>query len=107
MKSVVLITDIVYMLLLLGGGAMGYAKAKSSASLIGGVVAAVVALIAGLLYAHHPRVSLGLALVLGVAMEILFIVRLRKTGNAMPAIPIIVASGLVQIVQVVAIVMKH
>ena len=107
MKSVAQITDIVYMLLLIGGGAMGYVKAKSSSSLIAGVATAAVALIAGLLYSHHPRASLGLGALLAIAVAAIFASRYRKTGKPMPAAPMIAASVIVLIIQIAVFAMTR
>jgi len=107
MKSLIHITDIVYMLLLIGGGGMGYAKAKSMPSLIAGVVTGLVALAASLLYDHHPRASLALGTLLAIAVTGIFLSRYRKTGAKMPAIPMIGASIIVAIVQIAVFAMKH
>lgn len=107
MKTVIPITDIVYTLLLIGGGAMGYAKAKSSSSLIAGVATGIVALIAAFLYGHHPRVSLGLGLMLAITVSVIFASRYKKTGNPMPAIPMLAVSVIVGIIQIAVFAMKH
>ena len=107
MKSLIPITDIVYMLLLIGGGGMGYAKAKSMPSLIAGVVTGLLALVASMLYNHHPRASLALGTLLAIAVTAIFVSRYRKTGAKMPAIPMIGVSIIVAIVQIAAFAMKH
>jgi uncharacterized membrane protein (UPF0136 family) len=86
---------------------MGYAKAKSSSSLIAGFATGIAALIAAFLYQHHPRVSLGLGVVLAIAVSAIFASRYKKTGNPMPAIPMIASSIIVGIIQVAVFVMKH
>ena len=106
-KTLIHVVDIVYALLLIGGGAMGYAKAKSKGSLIGGLATGVLAVVAALLYHHHPRVGLGLAFIVGLAVEGIFFSRYQKTKNPMPAIPMIIASVIVQIVQIVVFAKSH
>ncbi|MEJ0001265.1 MAG: TMEM14 family protein [Verrucomicrobiota bacterium] len=88
----------IYGVLLIVGGAMGYAKARSVPSLVAGVVCGVIALILGYRYAWHwaPVAALILALVLIFLMGR----RYLNTRKAMPALLIVVLSVVVAIVQV-------
>lgn len=91
---------IVYAVILLIGGIVGYVKAKSSPSLIGGIASAILALIAALLTPEHAAAGLGLGLLTGLLVGILFLRRYATTKKPMPAIPIIVLSAIVFLVSV-------
>lgn len=91
---------LVYALLLIVGGAIGYAKAKSKASLIAGSVSGGISFIAaGWTWSGGPGAYLGIAL--AVAMTIVFGIRLRKTGKFMPAGLLLVVSVLTAVILVV------
>ncbi|BDI29987.1 hypothetical protein CCAX7_20380 [Capsulimonas corticalis] len=86
---------VIYGLILIGGGIMGYAKAKSQASLISGITTGALALAGAALYgSRHDTVRLAEA-ALAIIVAVLFIVRYTKTKKAMPAIPVIVLSAIV------------
>jgi uncharacterized membrane protein (UPF0136 family) len=74
------------------GGAMGYARAKSKASLIAGGVSGALLIIAGML---APRVP---GFVLALIVSVLLLVHFGRSYAAkrkpMPAIPMIVLSGI-------------
>src|ERR1700722_10397193 len=79
-------------LVAIAGGAMGYARAKSKASLIAGGVSGALLIIAGLL---SPRVSgFVLALIVSVLLLIHFGRSYAAKRKPMPAIPMIVLSGI-------------
>ena len=100
--SGIVILYIVYAVVLLVGGVMGYAKVKSTPSLIAGVVSGALAAVAAvLLNMRHPRSGLGLGIVLALAMAIFFFGRFRRTGKATPAVPVIILSALVLILSLV------
>jgi uncharacterized membrane protein (UPF0136 family) len=84
-----------YAVFLLLGGMYGYLRAKSTVSLFSGVGSAVVAGLAAYISTRHPHIAEALAGLLSAAMIVLFIFRYRKTGKAMPAIPMVVVSVLV------------
>jgi len=88
----------IYGILLIMGGAMGYAKAKSVPSLVAGLVCGIIALFLGYRYAWHfaPYAALILALVLIGLMGS----RYLRTRKPMPALLIVVLSAVVAIVQV-------
>lgn len=87
---------IFYTVVLLAGGVLGFAKTKSAPSLIAGVVSAgLMDVAAVLLHLHHPRSGLGLGAVLSLAMAVFFFSRYRRTGKAMPAVPVVVFSAVV------------
>ncbi|MCW3058969.1 MAG: small integral rane protein [Capsulimonas sp.] len=86
---------VIYGVLLIVGGIMGYAKAKSQASLISGVVTGALVLVGAALYLKHvPNIRFAEAFLAAVVATI-FISRYAKTKKAMPAIPVIVLSAVV------------
>jgi uncharacterized membrane protein (UPF0136 family) len=94
----------IYGILLIVGGAMGYAKAKSVPSLVAGLVCGFIALFLGYRYAWHfaPYAALILALVLIILMGR----RYLNTRKPMPALLIVVLSVVVALVQVYIILVE-
>jgi uncharacterized membrane protein (UPF0136 family) len=88
----------VYGILLILGGAMGYLKAKSVASLIAGGICGVIALLLGYYYTWHfaPHAALLLSLFL------IFIMgrRYLRTRKPMPALLVVALSLIVAVTQV-------
>jgi len=82
------------------GGAMGYARAKSKASLIAGSVSGALLIIAGLLSPSIP--GFVLALVVSVLLLIHFGRSYAAKKKPMPAIPMIVLSGICIILTAIA-----
>ena len=82
------------------GGAMGYARAKSKASLIAGSVSGALLIIAGLLSPGIP--GFALALVVSVLLLIHFGRSYAAKKKPMPAIPMIVLSGICIILTAIA-----
>ena len=82
------------------GGAIGYARAKSKASLIAGSASGALLIIAGLLF---PRVS---GFILALIVSVLLIAHFGRSYAAkkkpMPAIPMIVLSGICIILTAIA-----
>ncbi len=92
----------VYALLLMAGGALGYARAKSLPSLLAGIGSAVLmGIAAGLLGQHHPHQGLGAGIGVSLVMMGFFVARFRATGKAMPALVIVTLSVAVLIVSIV------
>jgi uncharacterized membrane protein (UPF0136 family) len=82
------------------GGAMGYTRAKSKASLIAGGISGGLLIIAGLLY---PRLlSYLLALVVSILLLAYFGRSYTAKKRPMPAIPMIVLSGICIILTAIA-----
>ncbi len=79
-------------LIAIAGGAMGYARAKSKASLIAGGVSGALLIIAGLLSPGVPGFLL--ALIVSVLLLIHFGRSYAVKRKPMPAIPMIVLSGI-------------
>lgn len=94
--SAVGVLYVIYAVVLLLGGAMGYAKAKSVPSLVAGVVSAAIMLVAVWLLRHgDARAGLALGNVVSVALAGFFFQRYRDTRKVMPAVLICVLSAAV------------
>ncbi|MBL8149216.1 MAG: TMEM14 family protein [Blastocatellia bacterium] len=89
---------IVYGLFVALGGVMGYAKAKSKASLIAGSVSGVLLLASGFILTQGIQAGYYIAMILTVALLGLFAQRFLKTKSFMPAGMMCVISFVVLIV---------
>ena len=85
---------LVYALLVLVGGGIGYLKAKSKLSLISGVGSGTGLLIAWFLCRQTPTLGLGMAALIALVLFIVFIIRLFRTGSFMPAGGMMILSGI-------------
>ncbi len=88
----------VYGVILIVGGVIGYAKAKSVPSLVAGGVSGLIAIFIGYRYPWHyaPEAALILSLVLLIIMGR----RYLKTGKFMPALLVVILSIIVAIAQI-------
>lgn len=86
---------LIYALLVLVGGVMGYLKAKSKVSLLSGVSCGTALLVAWFLCRPIPIMGLGLATLIAVLLSVVFIIRLFRTRTFMPA-------GLMMVLSLVA-----
>jgi uncharacterized membrane protein (UPF0136 family) len=100
------IVYIIYALILIGGGFMGFVKAGSKASLISGIGTGLVAAAAACLYGTAPKTGLIVGAVVSAAAGIVFVLRYVKTKKAMPAVPMMIVSDLVLIASLVFIFTK-
>lgn len=75
---------VVYGVLMLVGGAMGYRKG-SQMSLISGVGAGLICLTASFLMARNPSVGLTLGLVAALVVGLAMLIRFSKTRSFLPA----------------------
>jgi uncharacterized membrane protein (UPF0136 family) len=98
-----MLTQIYYLLfglVAIAGGAIGYARAKSKASLIAGSVSGALLIIAGLLSPSVP------GFILALIVSILLIAHFGRSYAAkkkpMPAIPMIVLSGICIVLTAIA-----
>ena len=91
--SLGIITAIVYGVITLVGGIIGYNKANSKASLISGGVSGVLLIAAGILQIVGQDWGLVLATLIAGVLVIVFIARLVKTKKFMPA-GMMILSGL-------------
>jgi uncharacterized membrane protein (UPF0136 family) len=85
----------VYGLLVLAGGLMGYRKARSLPSLIAGLAFGSASVVSGLYLWHGERMGLTAAVVLAATLLVLMGIRFAKSRKFMPA-------GLVAILSLVA-----
>ena len=88
---------IVFGLLTIIGGVMGYAKAGSMASIIAGSVCGILLLVAAYLLPTNVVLGLALALIVSLALAGRFIPAFIKTGHVMPA-------GLMSVLSVIGII---
>jgi len=93
---------IVFGLLTIVGGVMGYAKAGSTASIIAGSISGILLLLAAFLLPDHLAVGLALAAVVSIALAGRFVPAFIKTGHLMPAGLMSVLSVIGFIVAIVA-----
>lgn len=77
---------LLYALLVIAGGVMGYLKARSKPSLISGLISGL-ALLAAFWITLQKNYSAGIALAtcLAIALLVVFALRFRKTQKFMPA----------------------
>lgn len=92
-----------YGIVLALGGWMGYAKAKSRASLIAGASSAVIALAAMGVSLWDFRAGMVLGSILALMLAVFFGVRLRRTGKWMPAGMLMFVSQVVALFLLVAV----
>ena len=76
---------LVYGLVVLLGGVMGYLKAKSQVSLVSGVGSGIALLVDWFVCQQMPSLGMGLATLLALVLLIVFITRFLKTRAFMPA----------------------
>jgi uncharacterized membrane protein (UPF0136 family) len=89
---------IIFGLLTIVGGVMGYVKAGSTASLIAGSISGILLLVAAFLLPNNIAIGLALAAVVSIALAGRFVPAFMKTGQAMPA-------GLMSILSVIGVIM--
>jgi len=76
---------LLYAVVVIAGGIMGYVKAQSKPSLISGLISGIALLIAGVITFQSYNAGMTLATILAVALLIVFVLRFRKTNKFMPA----------------------
>ncbi|MEQ9670209.1 TMEM14 family protein [Coleofasciculus sp. G2-EDA-02] len=76
---------LIYALLVLVGGIIGYVKAKSQKSLISGITSGLGLLVAWWLCRVIPIMGLGLATLISLLLFIVFVIRLFRTRAFMPS----------------------
>jgi uncharacterized membrane protein (UPF0136 family) len=88
----------IYGIVLILGGTMGYIKAKSVPSVVAGVICGCIALFLGYNYTWHyaPYAALFLSVFLIIVMGR----RYLRTRKPMPAMPVIILSIIVAVVQI-------
>jgi uncharacterized membrane protein (UPF0136 family) len=101
---------LVYGIVVAIGGIMGYVKTKSLPSLISGVVAALIEIIAAVLFQHHPRLSLLVSVGVTLVLTIVMLMRFQTTKKPMPALPVAAVSIVVfaiSVIKLVSMLAKH
>jgi uncharacterized membrane protein (UPF0136 family) len=93
---------IIFGLLTIVGGVMGYVKAGSTASIIAGSISGILLLLAAFLLPGNLTVGLVLAAVVSLALAGRFVPAFIKTGSLMPAGLMSVLSVIGLIVAIVA-----
>jgi uncharacterized membrane protein (UPF0136 family) len=89
---------IIFGILTIAGGIVGYVKAGSLPSIIAGSITGVLLLIAGSLLPEHRAAGLATGLVISLLLAAQFIPKFLRTGKAMPA-------GMMSILSVIGIIM--
>jgi uncharacterized membrane protein (UPF0136 family) len=93
---------IVFGVLTIVGGIIGYVKAGSVASIIAGSITGVLLLVAAFVLPEHRMVGLATALIVSLLLAAQFIPKFLRTGRVMPAGIMSVLSAIGVIVAVVA-----
>ena len=83
--SLGIIIALIYGILAVVGGIIGYLKARSLPSLISGIVSGLLLIIGALRAAQGIMSGLWLAKIVALVLVIVFIIRLVKTKKFMPA----------------------
>ena len=76
---------LIFGILTIIGGIIGYVKAGSWASIIAGSIAGILLLVAGWLLPEHQAAGLATALVVSLLLGAQFIPKFLRTGKPMPA----------------------
>jgi uncharacterized membrane protein (UPF0136 family) len=97
---------ILFGLLTIAGGIVGYVKAGSVASVIAGSITGVLLLVAAFLLPQHRAVGLATALVISLLLAAQFIPKFLQTGRVMPAGMMSILSVIGLIVAIVAWIKK-
>ena len=104
MQSALIASFVLYGLLVLLGGVIGYVKAKSRASLIAGIgFAGLLSVAAALVATGAPRLGAGLGVVSALALIARFLPAFMRTKKIMPAGTVVVIGVLVLVVGLIAL----
>jgi len=76
---------VVFGLLTIAGGVVGYVKAGSVASIIAGGITGVLLLVAAFLLPEHRLAGLATALIVSLLLAAQFVPKFLRTGRIMPA----------------------
>jgi uncharacterized membrane protein (UPF0136 family) len=88
---------IIFGILTIAGGIVGYVKAGSVASIVAGSITGVLLLVAAFLLPEHHTVGLATAFVVSLLLAAQFVPKFLRTGRVMPA-------GMMSILSVIGIV---
>ncbi|MDX2242820.1 MAG: TMEM14 family protein [Leptolyngbyaceae cyanobacterium bins.302] len=76
---------LLYAVLVIAGGILGYVKAQSKPSLISGLISGIALLVAWFITLQNYDTGMTLATIFAIALLIVFALRFRKTNKFMPA----------------------
>ena len=93
---------LIYALLVIAGGIIGYLTAKSRASLIAGLASGAVLLLAWYLFSISFTLALIIGLVVAAALTVVFVRRYQATRKIMPSGMMAGLSALMTILYVVS-----
>jgi len=88
---------IVFGVLTVAGGIVGYVKAGSVASVIAGSITGVLLLVAAFLLPEHRAIGLATAFIISLLLAAQFVPKFIRTGRVMPA-------GMMSILSVIGVV---
>jgi uncharacterized membrane protein (UPF0136 family) len=88
---------IIFGILTIAGGVIGYVKAGSVASIMAGSITGVLLLVAAFLLPEHRAVGLATALIISLLLAAQFVPKFLQTGRVMPA-------GMMSILSVIGII---
>jgi|SRR5256885_4856401 len=88
---------VIFGILTVVGGVVGYIKAGSVASIIAGSITGVLLLVAAFLLPEHRAIGLATALIVSLLLAAQFVPKFLKTGRMMPA-------GLMSVLSVIGII---
>jgi uncharacterized membrane protein (UPF0136 family) len=88
---------VLFGVLTIAGGIVGYVKAGSVASIIAGSITGVLLLVAAFLLTDHRGVGLATALVISLLLAVQFVPKFLQTGRVMPA-------GMMSILSVIGVI---
>ena len=97
---------IIFGLLTIVGGILGYVKAGSTASIVAGAITGVLLLVAAFLLPEHRVAGLATALIISLLLAAQFAPKFLRTGRVMPAGMMSVLSVIGIIVAIIAWVRK-
>ena len=76
---------LVFGVLTIAGGIVGFVKAGSAPSIIAGSITGILLIVAGLLLPEHAAWGIGLGLVVSLVLAAQFVPKFVRTGRFMPA----------------------
>jgi uncharacterized membrane protein (UPF0136 family) len=88
---------IVFGILAIAGGVVGYVKAGSVASIIAGSIAGVLLLVAAFILPEHRAIGLATAFIVSLLLAAQFVPKYIRTGRVMPA-------GMMSILSVIGVI---
>src|SRR5438477_9887597 len=91
---------VIFGILTVVGGVVGYIKAGSVASIIAGSITGVLLLVAAFLLPEHRAIGLATALIVSLLLAAQFVPKFLKTGRVMPAgmMSILSAIGIIAVI---------